>query len=143
MTEAIFWRDTVKPYLSPFGVMHRVENTVETGTPDVTYTLRHPTTNLVASGWIELKETTLPVRPTTIVRFKRFTAEQADWLYDWAKVGGRAWLLVRLGNKFSLIDGLYAPSIQQGVSLSMFWGYSAVRGDNAFPAGRILKCLTA
>lgn len=142
MTEAIFWRNTVKPQLSSFGVMHRIENTVEAGTPDVTYTLRHPSTGRAASGWIELKATSLPARQTTIVRFKRFTPEQAEWLREWAAFGGRAWLLVRLGPRFALVNGLDCPEVQRGATLGRFMELSVVRGDNAFPTGRMLKWLT-
>lgn len=142
MTEAAFWRSTVKPYLSPFGVMHRVENTVESGTPDVTYTLRHPDDRRATSGWIELKHTSIPVRNKTQVRFKRFTVEQAEWLREWSAAGGRAWLLVAIGPAFALVEGSHCPSIQEGIPLGDFRDVSEVWGDNRFPAGRVLRCLT-
>ncbi len=142
MKESQFWSALVKPQLSPFGVMHRIENTVESGTPDVTYTLRHPNRNRAVSGWIELKVCHLPARQNTVVRFKRFTPAQAEWLREWSAIGGSAWLLVLIGGSFALIDGLNCPAVQAGVQLRQFWKLCHVVGHHSMPTGRILECLT-
>lgn len=142
MKESQFWSTIVKPQLSSFGVLHRIENTVESGTPDVTYSLRHPAKPRNVSGWIELKVTKRPVRQETIVRFKRFTVEQAEWLREWSAVGSSAWLLTMIGPYFTLIDGRHCPRVQAGVTLREFQELSSVIGSNRFPTGRILDCLT-
>jgi len=77
-----------------------VENSVYPGTPDVS----------TIAGWLELKHLDAwPVRPTTAVGVKTFTVQQRLFLKRWCRNGGRAWVLLRVGDlEWLLLDGAYA-----------------------------------
>jgi hypothetical protein len=81
----------------------RIENTVEKGTPDV---------NGCYAGvdfWVELKyRERFPVRDTTPVTLSRYTNEQRAWLRNRGMCGGKAWLLVQVGDTYYLFNWLYA-----------------------------------
>lgn len=145
MNETLFWSKTVRPALISFGVLHRVENTVETGTPDVTYCLR---TGLEdgpgRSGWIELKHAHgWPKRPNTTFRFSRYTKEQAEWLHEWHFIGGKACLIAKIGNEYLLIPGDRCVELWHGGTRRDVMHMAAVQGIGTFPTGRMLLWLTA
>lgn len=144
MNESAFWRKVVRPALLPFGVLHRIENVTETGTPDVVYSLRRTRIDGPGrSGWIELKYVPAwPARQGSLFRFRKFTIDQADWLVEWRKVGGRACVLTRVGNDCFLMDGLLARELQSGMTRQEIQRRCAVYGEGVFPTGRIVKWLT-
>lgn len=144
MNESTFWRKVVRPALLPFGVLHRIENVTETGTPDVTYSLRRDrNVGPGRSGWIELKYVPAwPARPGGILKFRKFTTDQADWLVEWRKVGGRACVLTRVGDDCFLMDGLLARELRDGMTRQEIRERCAVYAEGVFPTGRILKWLT-
>jgi hypothetical protein len=78
-----------------------VENAVQPGTPDVEF----------IGGWIELKSVdSKPKREDTVVRVDHFTPLQRLWLKKRRERGGRAWLLLRVGREWLLIDGKVAAA---------------------------------
>lgn len=145
MSETLFWNNTVRPALISFGVLHRVENTVETGTPDVTYCLRNTLEDGPGvSGWIELKHSDgWPKLARTPFRFKPYTKEQAEWLGDWSAIGGKACLLAKVGSEFLLVPGYNCVELWRGVPRQRVYQLAAVRGEFTFPTGRMLLWLTA
>lgn len=143
MSEVEFWRKIVRPKLIPFGVLHRIENVVELGTPDVTYTLRRDTSSPAFSGWIELKHVVhWPARAGTLVRFKRFTVDQAAWLDEWGRIGGKACLLIQIENDYALLSHRHAFALQRGVPGGWIRQNAEVLGEGVFPTGRVVKWLT-
>ena len=69
--------------------LHRIENGVEVGTPDVNYCIDG------VEGWIELKE--FGQCPASgIVRIPLFTQEQKIWLYERCKAGGNAFFFLKI-----------------------------------------------
>ena len=94
MSEANLWSD-VRQFLSPFGFFHRVENKVDLGTPDVAYAIPG------ASGWLELKHVDhWPFDARSKIIIRGFTKDQVLWLEGWKNAGGRANLLLRVGDRF-------------------------------------------
>jgi hypothetical protein len=83
--------------------LRRIENSCETGTPDVEYCIDGQ------CGWIELKHIpTLPARDTTILRVDHFTGAQRAWALVRATCGGRTWVLLRAGDETFLFRGGHA-----------------------------------
>ena len=76
--------------------MKPIENVVGIGTPDVTY----------IGGWMELKILAeWPARDTTVVKFKRYTKEQKMWLRDHWDLGGRSFLVLKVGPEWMAFAG--------------------------------------
>lgn len=144
--ETAFWQNDVRPNLVHFGIVYRVENSVDNeGMPDVVYCLRrYREDGPAVSGWIELKHcSSWPVRPVTPLRFKRFTLEQADWVFDWDRMGGKACVLVKVGRDFFLMAGSYAHQLRLGMTRTQIQEKAAVSGTNGnFPTGRVIRWLT-
>lgn len=84
------------------GHVIRVENDVETGTPDV-----HGCISGV-SFWIELKVAELPKQSATNISVPHFTQEQRTWLFNHCRAGGNAWLLLQVGGAYFLLNGVTA-----------------------------------
>jgi hypothetical protein len=71
---------------------HRVENSVQEGTPDVFMI------NDGAGAWCELKHVhTYPKRPATPIRFHRFTVTQAAIIEEIGRLGVASTVLVQIG----------------------------------------------
>lgn len=94
----------------------RVENILGPGHPDIDYT----------HGNIELKALeSFPARPHTKVNIETFTGEQAGWLLQRQRAGGRAWLLVRVSTEWFLFDAEAAYEVYKGAT-SQRWRELAV-----------------
>jgi len=90
--------DALRPLLRGLDPV-RVENLVQAGTPDVNYT----------RGWIELKYAPRwPVRPDTPLKLDHFTNEQRVWLTRRCAAGGRAFLVLKVGDEWLLFNGRVA-----------------------------------
>lgn len=140
--ETIFWRDTVRPSLVDFGFLHRIENAVDVGTPDVSACL-HRGDLRYRSSWIELKHAhEWPKRERTSFRFKHFTVDQANFLHDWDSYGQKACVLAQVADEYLLVPGCHAKELQCGVTRAQFYKIAAVHGQYRFPVGRILRWLT-
>ena len=90
-------------------IWHRVENSAMAGTPDVYY--QHGQT----VGWIELKHVKdFPARPTTPIRFHRFTSEQANTIHDFGFYGARSFVLAQVGIDHYLFNWDAARELRLG-----------------------------
>lgn len=106
MSEAALWRH-VRTRLRKYGHLERVENAVSSGTPDLNYCLRWR--DRVAEGWIELKQIDKwPRNQRTAVRVDHFTQIQRIWLNHRCLLGGRAFVLLQVGQTRMLFDGKWA-----------------------------------
>jgi len=102
MKESAMWA-RLRARLDPFGHFVRVENAIESGTPDVSYCITPG-----REGWMELKwAARWPVRSGPL-RLKHFTPEQRRWIRKRRACGGRVWLLLRVGTEHLLLDGVTA-----------------------------------
>lgn len=94
----------LQPRLKPFGRWNRIENMIDKGTPDLSYTLATGG-HKVFTGWLELKyEPRPPVHQTTPFRLESLTLEQVIWQEDEVKAYGRCHTLARVGPWFLLMD---------------------------------------
>lgn len=100
--------ESLRPVLAEAGLdPRRVENVVGPGHPDVNY----------AGGDIELKALpSFPVREDTLVRVPEFTGEQAGWLLQRQRSGGRAWLMVRVDRTWFLFNAVAAHQVYTGLT---------------------------
>lgn len=119
------WRDHVRPLLASAMLdPHRIENSVALGMPDVNYLY----------GWIELKtKHEWPKREDTPLRIDHFTPEQRTWLFRRTRMGGRAFLLLRVGKEFMLFDGVTAHAIVGKVCRKALIAGALAWSANGFP----------
>lgn len=95
-SETALWH-WVKGHVCP-GFLHRIENSIDEGTPDVYYCIDGD------QGWIELKQIKKwPTYENTPVKIKHFTIAQRQWLWMHALHGGRSFLWLRVGSLEHLI----------------------------------------
>ena len=103
-------RDGAKPIRRDLH-MHRVENEVEVGCPDVEGCYR------ASAFWTELKACPEP-GPKGGVNVK-ITDRQMDWLRKRRKAGGLAWLLIRVGSgpsrRHYMLDGTDLTILRKSV----------------------------
>lgn len=84
--------------LRPLHGVH-VENVMQPGMCDINY----------VEGWIELKWLAAwPKRAETVVRVSEFTAQQRVFLIKRVLASGQARVLLRVGNEWTLLPGLWA-----------------------------------
>lgn len=104
MSESQMW-EALRPILAPVHPV-RVENRVESGTPDVNY----------LDGWIELKYIkNWPKKPEDPVRIAHFTPQQRTWLTLRNLRGGKAFLLLKVGeSEWVLFQGSVAAQMIGG-----------------------------
>lgn len=144
MSESRLWK-TTRDNLKPFGRLKRIENLLEEGTPDVSYTLRRKPVLPASSGWCELKFLPYyPKRPQTLVRIDHLTLDQVNWLNAEADAGGRAWLLLHAAPYYLMLTPaqarrVYKVQYRADELLADTW---TAENDNEFPLKRILTCLT-
>ncbi len=100
--------DALRPVMAQEGLdPRRVENVVGPGHPDVNY----------AGGDLELKVLEcFPARPTTLVCMPEFTGEQAGWLLQRQRAGGRAFLMARVEREWFLFDAEAAYLVYRGLT---------------------------
>ena len=79
---------------------------------------------LGVTGWMELKH--LDRVTGKYIRVPSLTKDQVNWLLDWDRVGGRAWLFISIGRA----DYLFTPEEAQDIfRQSLLW--ETVRLGNA------------
>lgn len=88
MKETSSWA-VAQRHLAPFGVLHRVENGIAVGTPDVCYCL------VGVMGWIEAKATA-----------ESLTLDQVIFAERWLTAGGLCHTLLRADGIWFLLDPL-------------------------------------
>lgn len=92
--------DWMRAKLSPIAFMHRVENRVASGTPDVYFS------HLGMCGWVELKAMEKWPAAGKPVRIGNWTAVQRNWALSHRKYGGgRTWLVIGIGQEMVVADG--------------------------------------
>ncbi len=105
MTERALWRHLKSRLTTAPQFTSRID---ALDVPDVVYCLDGDV------GWIELKQIDRwPVRSSTPVRVRHFTVGQRLWLRQWARGGGRCFVLLRVGEmrreyEYLLLDGAWA-----------------------------------
>lgn len=125
LPEQRLW-DRMRAALRPRGtLLHRIENAVGEGMPDVVACCRGTVT------FVELKAIYAPpVRATTpLLGEKRgLSAAQKNWHHDWNKAGGRTLILIGIGQEIAVVDGsdadlvnTMAASDVRRVSLANTW----------------------
>jgi hypothetical protein len=103
MSERNFW-SFIRPNL---GIkMHRVENKVAAGMPDIHYVSE------AGSGWIELKYIPeFQIKGRTKIGIRK---AQAIWHKNYKNDGGISWILLRVGReKIFLFNGEHAEKISK------------------------------
>jgi len=121
--EANLWA-TMRGHFRPRGVhLVRVENGVEEGTPDLNYC------KAGREGWVELKCTHLPKRPTTGVKVEHFTEEQRGWANKRAVHGGRCFMWLAIGNHRALFKAPYPPKFLAGHTVAQLKRYALLWYD--------------
>lgn len=140
MSEANLW-DDLRQSLGSFGVLARIENLVDKGTPDVTYVLRGVGLTRV-SGMLELKHVD---RWNDLLRIKGLSLEQVLWHETWEKAGGRCGVLLRVGTRGGL-HILMPPAMIRSAYERRLLREDALEWHNnwseGFVPGRILRWLT-
>lgn len=111
MAESSLW-SYIKRGTGSTGHWVRIENRVESGTPDVNGCFTHDGKGVDA--WIELKtRDSWPKRLTTPIKLPHFTDEQKKWLLARRRSGGRSFLFVRVGREYFLFSAVAAYTIEQ------------------------------
>lgn len=109
MSEGSFSRRLRNKLAPKLVVWERIENSVGEGTPDVYGESER------GAFWCELKHLhDYPARPTTAIRFKRYTKEQADkieMLGESGKVG--SWILIQVAGDHWLFHWSKAHELQK------------------------------
>ena len=94
MLESEFYHSHVKPHLEQWGDHNRVENSAESGTPDISYAIAG------VQGWLELK-----VIRDGLLSFEKF---QLAWLKKrWRHAKGNLWVFATDG------EALYVYSVDR------------------------------
>lgn len=100
--------DRMRNALGTLTRLERVENVVTVGMPDVVSCVEGSVV------WVELKAVEVfPHRPSTaVLGNKGLSREQKNWHLDWARWGGRSYVLIGVGSKhLFLISGVHADEI--------------------------------
>lgn len=93
MSESKMWA-TLRDNIGTHWEAERIENRLNTGTPDVAYSMRK------VHGWIELKF--MPDSPRRIdkpLKIEHFTPDQRNWLHKHGTRGGHCFILLRVGRE--------------------------------------------
>lgn len=145
MSEGHLWSRT-RDELSPFGKLHRVENGIAKGTPDVAWLLRRYPKVPPVAGWLELKhEAAWPSSDDRPVIIRKLRREQVDFAEEWTAAGGRSMFLIQVGRDYVLFDAATARLIfERKLTRPLFLGMAVVAAEGrGFPAADVLKGLTA
>lgn len=122
MSERNLSRRLVKKVAPRVTVWERIENSAGVGTPDVYGETLH------GPFWCELKHVhEYPKRPTTPIRFHRYTIEQANTIARLGKSGNVAsWILIQVENDHWLFNWRKAHDLQL-MQPRMWWNENAAR----------------
>lgn len=130
MSEAAMW-DSLRPVIRSLDPV-RVENPIVPGTPDVNYN----------HGWVELKfAERWPPRGGPL-RVDHFTRQQRTWLTRRRRAGGRAFLLLKVGEtEWLLFDGAVAAAMLGQVPRERLYEVCVARWTRLPRTEEICKCL--
>lgn len=135
MREKTFWATILRPKLSPYGHLERIESETRLGIPDVNYCL------VGREGWWETKYLPSWPRPNSIVRFRHFTIEQLQWALTRHRAGGRAGLMARIDRDYLFFDPPAMEAIYNGVKRPELERLAMVRASHVFPTAPMVKAL--
>lgn len=141
-SESALW-STVHDGLSRYGYLKRVENAIDTGTPDVAYCLRPSPVRPAVSGWLELKHADAwPARSDTPLALAHLTLEQVLFVEGWRAAGGRAHVLLQVARDYLLLRAstvrrLYRRELPRAVLVQQ----ALLHHTGAGLARPLLRCL--
>lgn len=126
-------RHKVVQALKPLDAMS-VENACRAGTPDVNFT----------DGWIELKQIgRLPVHSDTPVRVPHFNPSQRVWLRRRWHKGGKAFVLLLIGNEtWLLFQGCWAGRFLGDVPYATLEAHALRVWHTGLDGEELLECVT-
>ena len=111
----------------------RIESHMAPGIPDVNYN----------KGWIELKYIERWPPRGGPLRIDHFTKEQRGWLIDRRKAGGRAFVLLKIGEReWLLFDGQVAAVMLGRVQQAKLYEICVARWTRLPKSEEICPCLT-
>lgn len=143
MSEDALWART-REHLGPLGLLKRVENPIDPGTPDVCYLLsRYPKVAPVC-GWLELKHVPeWPKRPGTVFKIDSLTLDQVNWQTNWALAGGRVATLMQVGYDLLVMDFRLLAQVFGGAhTRSSLLASAPLVAPRTFPTAELVKWLT-
>lgn len=116
LPEQRLW-DRMRRGLKPYGgiLMHRIENVVGEGMPDVVACCDGKT------SFIELKcVESVPKRDSTLLLGRKgLSAAQKNWHHSWAMAGGISYVLIGHGENIAMLDGQMADEINDMVLIDV------------------------
>lgn len=116
--------------LQPGDRIDRIENIIESGTPDI---------NFCSEGvecWIEQKDPTEPKRSSTRLfgSNHKLSQEQKNWFLEQKNAGGRGYVLITTDKRWLLIDGcvhadfINDMTVQELCDISLWQAMKPIRG---------------
>jgi hypothetical protein len=135
-SERALWR-SVKANLGPYGAFVRIESSTNKGIADVAYCIN------THSGWLELKYLDAwPKRAATFVKVPSLTLDQVLFLERWYDSGGAAYLLLRVGRSYMLLNSSTTRALWNGISRDELKAHAIVQGSNHLPTLALIRALT-
>lgn len=130
------WLSKAKKHYREDLEMHRVENTLAAGMPDVEGCLHS------SQFFIELKSTSRPARLETLIRFAvRDREAQQDWIEKRWSMAENTWLLLQVGSGHKLarylVPGCFAKEVYDGITEDRL--RRMARNDQSDTAAQIVK----
>lgn len=104
MSEARLW-SYLRDGVGGLWDAERIENRLNSGVPDVTYSTDH-------HGWVELKFLPKPPKkPDSIMRIDHFTPEQRNWITRHGRRGGHCFVFLQVDRAYMLFGWESVPEI--------------------------------
>ena len=96
------------------------EDSLSVGIPDLSYGIQG------VNGWIELKQIDdFPEDESKVIRPKKYTPEQVNWLRNRGRKAGHCFIFVKIGkNSYYLLDWEFARLVREGMTISEYRTYS-------------------
>lgn len=98
------------------------EDRYSTGVPDLSFSLRDGKGN----GWIELKQVEKWGKEGSLVKPRKFTSEQINWLTKRHRYGGGCFVLVKVEKDYFIFSATMAEEIAKGMTKNGYF-LSAIR----------------
>lgn len=127
--------------LRQFGSVHRIENKLDKGTPDVCAALRFPGRDVTHTVWIEHKHCRRwPAGDETPLHIKSFTLEQLLWLEGWH---GRCCVILQVARDYLLLPPCHLRKVfERRAPEEIVRALATVQGAGKYPTPGIIRWLT-